>query len=72
RGHPPPGMPRGFVRSARPAPDTRRNLGAAPPQSKVLTLVVIGVTMAACAQQQQQQQEVIVPEPVFDKHGNPI
>ena len=39
---------------------------------KVLTLVAIGVTMAACAQQQQQQQQVIVPEPVFDKHGNPI
>jgi len=38
---------------------------------KVLTLVVIGVTMAACAQQQQEA-PIIVPEPVYDKHGNPI
>ncbi|MEL6118712.1 MAG: hypothetical protein AAGL92_08710 [Pseudomonadota bacterium] len=39
---------------------------------KVLTLVTIGVTMAACAQQQQQEAPIIVPEPVFDKHGNPV
>ena len=39
---------------------------------KGLTLVVVGVTMASCAQQQQQEAPIIVPQPVFDKPGNPI
>ncbi len=40
---------------------------------KIITLMAIGFGMAACAQQQQQEEPpIVVPEPVYDKYGNPI
>lgn len=40
---------------------------------KLITLLAIGLGVTACAQQQQQEAPiVVVPEPVFDKYGNPI
>jgi len=39
----------------------------------LVTLLAIGFGAVACAQQQQQEPApVVVPEPVYDKYGNPI
>ncbi|MCZ7677192.1 MAG: hypothetical protein M5U35_16920 [Roseovarius sp.] len=40
---------------------------------KLITLLAIGFGAVACAQQQQQQEApIVVPEPVYDKYGNPV
>ena len=40
---------------------------------KVITLLAIGFGATACAQQQQQEEPpMVMPEPVYDKYGNPV
>ena len=41
---------------------------------KLITLLTISLGVTACAQQQQQQEPapIVVPEPVYDKYGNPV
>ena len=39
---------------------------------KMLTLVAVAFGAVACAQQQQEEPTVIVPEPMYDKYGNPV
>lgn len=40
---------------------------------KIVTLLAIGFGATACAQQQQEEPApMVVPEPVYDKYGNPI
>ena len=41
---------------------------------KLITLLAIGLGATACAQQQQQEEPapMVVPEPVYDKYGNPV
>ena len=39
---------------------------------KLIALLAIGFGATACAQQQQEEPPMVVPEPVYDKYGNPI
>ena len=39
---------------------------------KLIAVLAMGLGITACAQQQQQEEVMVVPEPVYDKYGNPI
>ena len=39
---------------------------------KLIAVLAVTLGMAACAQQQQQEEVMVMPEPVYDKYGNPI